>query len=418
MAAHSGKKITTDGLVFHFDMENTTKSFKGKPTTNVMSGNVARKNAAENPLNVGTHASIARTTEIVYYSAKRPNVLKYYSTNNTGYAMLNNQFSIENQSGTVYSYSFDYLILRGSTANPFAPTIYGNGYKNPTSGNTGTNRVTTDTLLDDGWTRRTTTYTAGHTGYNYLRVNLSTTGTNNIITNNNGEGDFEILFDNFQMEEGIPSPFTEGTRSNTDAIKDLSGLNNTITPINLSYNSDNTFQFDGTDDQFNGPTWGQITGRSGSTGEISMEMWYRLDENPSQDFLGYFGFNGTNNYFRVFSNGQRVWIDYYNTTTSSRHQTTDFILSGTDWNNHGEGVWNHICVTYDESTIKTYHNGNFKEQSTGTLSDLTPRSFQVGGGMGYYTFQGKMSQGKLYNKALTPSEIRKNFIATKDRFGL
>src|SRR6056300_550159 len=35
MSAYSGPEISNDGLVFHFDIENTDKSFKGKPTTNI-----------------------------------------------------------------------------------------------------------------------------------------------------------------------------------------------------------------------------------------------------------------------------------------------------------------------------------------------------------------------------------------------
>src|SRR6056300_1954798 len=35
MSAYSGPEISNDGLVFHFDMGNTDKSWKGAPTTNL-----------------------------------------------------------------------------------------------------------------------------------------------------------------------------------------------------------------------------------------------------------------------------------------------------------------------------------------------------------------------------------------------
>ena len=393
------------------DMQNTKKSFKGKPTTNVMTGNVSRKNAAAFPLNYGTHANIARTTEIVYYSAKRPNVLKYYSTNNTGYAMLNNQFSIENQSGTVYSYSYDYLIVRGSTANPFAPTIYGNGYKNPTGSNTGTNRTTTDTLLDDGWTRRTTTYTAGHTGYNYLRVNLSTTGTGTLITDNNNEGDFEILFDNFQMESGVPSPFTETSRSNTQAIFDLSKSNKTITATNLSYNSDNTFEFDGTDDKIINDD------NCGLTSSITLEACFKSTSSGGihrtlicTDTGYQYGAKLMN-----FKNNNRwgIWLGF-----GSSNYEAFYSENINDSNVHV------LTASWNQSTgkVRLYKDGEWVTNiSTGQTSDIVLNDGKITIGTEYHGgthFTGEIYDTKIYNRVLSDDEVKQNFEALRGRFGI
>ena len=38
MACVSGTNIVNDGLVFHFDLENGVKSWKGKPTSNLAAG--------------------------------------------------------------------------------------------------------------------------------------------------------------------------------------------------------------------------------------------------------------------------------------------------------------------------------------------------------------------------------------------
>ena len=106
----TGPNIVEEGLVLALDAANV-KSFKGEPTVNVINGGENRANVVTVPISVGNHASISKSTSLTSYSSDRPNVLRYTSTNNTGYSMLNQQFSIQNQSGTTYTYSFEYKQL-------------------------------------------------------------------------------------------------------------------------------------------------------------------------------------------------------------------------------------------------------------------------------------------------------------------
>lgn len=83
------------------------------------------------------------------------------------------------------------------------------------------------------------------------------------------------------------------------------------------------------------------------------------------------------------------------------------------------GVWYNATVTYDGSTVRLYKNG--VEEST-LSTNVTPLS----SGLGYYiarrwdaleTIDGKIPIVQIYNRALTSTEVVKNYNAIAPRFG-
>jgi hypothetical protein len=72
--------------------------------------------------------------------------------------------------------------------------------------------------------------------------------------------------------------------------------------------------------------------------------------------------------------------------------------------------WTHIAVTYDNGTIKTYANGSLVHtfNGSGVIGDVyaTQNDFRIGGRqLNSQLFQGRIDEVRVYNRALTASEI-------------
>jgi hypothetical protein len=72
--------------------------------------------------------------------------------------------------------------------------------------------------------------------------------------------------------------------------------------------------------------------------------------------------------------------------------------------------WTHLAVTYDNGTIKTYANGSLvhTHSGSGSIGDVHPEDngFRIGGRQIFpQQFQGRIDEVRVYNRALTASEI-------------
>ena len=268
MAAHSGKKITTDGLVFHFDMENTAKSFKGKPTTNIIS--------SESILGMGS---------ISYSFVEMDKGWKKYSIsgtwNNNNYPWSCRINSAVFTGGSYYSSRF---LVKTNARHKFATwpdTNKGIHYVNDGNMQASGTRSSVSLGLDEDGLEIIENYVNGFAySTGFANPTTSQVGYFHSRPLENGttfdsSTDF-VWVKEIQVEAGtFTTPYVSGTRSNTDAIKDLSGLNNTITSVNLTYDSDNTFEFDGTDDYF---STDRVPGTGTSTQSLSWCIWTKPND--------------------------------------------------------------------------------------------------------------------------------------------
>ena len=84
-----------------------------------------------------------------------------------------------------------------------------------------------------------------------------------------------------------------------------------------------------------------------------------------------------------------------------------------------EGDWIHMVGTYDQTNTRFYVNGVQTGQSARTAADITNEFVKVIGRDGtdpnrYYNDQ--IAQPRIYNRALTASEVLNNYNATKDLY--
>lgn len=216
-----------------------------------------------------------------------------------------------------------------------------------------------------------------------------------------GGGAYKWDLSNIQFESGsIANNFTEGTRSNTQALIDLTG-NNTITANSLTYASDNTFSFNGSSNYLN-------CGNSSSvqlSSAITMSAWVYP---TSWAGLGnIMAKNANSGYrFRLDSTAGALWW----------YVSGNAVMGG----NCPLNTWSFCTVTGDSSGLKAYVNGVLVASNTTAFAPSTPTGGDlfVGSIGGGEYFQGKISNTSIYNRALTAAEVKQNFNALRGRYGI
>jgi hypothetical protein len=383
MAVFSGTNVVNDGLVFHFDLENSVKSFKGKPTSNLLAGT--------NLLNwSGTSGRGADTTVLsetynggtIWHLEDAGGVDPDVSVDN--YYMYNSYGPVSE--GEQYTLSLDVKVLQKSNIpNGGATNAIWVWYAQTTE------YVYIPNLPLGEWTRVHVTCTAGST-YNYLipRIDYDS----NII---------EIA--NIQFESGpIATKYINGIRLDTASIVDVSPTRGTITAANLTYRQDDTPTFDGANDY--------------------LDLGYRPDLlTDSKTNEAWVNASTFVNWHGIVSN-MSSWGTGFSLQIGSVQNIAAMIQGiylKTSWS-PSTNTWYHIVATRDgtTNTNKLYVNGILE----GTLiSPVTYRTNAVTRIGCFYTspslhFPGEISQVKIYNKALTEAEIRQNFEATRSRYGI
>jgi hypothetical protein len=79
--------------------------------------------------------------------------------------------------------------------------------------------------------------------------------------------------------------------------------------------------------------------------------------------------------------------------------------------------WNNIVATSDGTINKLYLNNVNIGSTNGVIFDNTAGDIRISG-YGSYMVNGKCAMLKMYNRALSVTEITQNYNATKGRFGL
>ena len=188
---------------------------------------------------------------------------------------------------------------------------------------------------------------------------------------------------------------------------DLSGNGNNGTLVNGPTYSDGSIVFDGINDYVS------LVDNLGDPQQFSVSFWcYPTELNV----------NANNNFRRIFltpgssTNTTNVILIEQSANISFRipgGSTDNFQASGFS----GINQWGYVTCVYNQSHRQIYFNGVFKSQlaEAGVTVDfgspqIVDPSFQI--------FKGNIAIFKIYNRALTASEVQQNFNATRSRFGI
>ena len=409
-----------ENLVFAFDTGDTVNSYKGMPIHNMI--RPLDEWHTNNRINIeevsgsdwDTPVPGARMWKCYYSSSISVNSLT------------------RDQNGS----SFNPLILSGSFGKSmYVYSMWVRGFDtNPTNSSISIdvhdrNNLST-TLNDTTWKRLTTVNADDNPAYpTYLFHDLYIAPTNSTKVDFLITGLMLARYSGSSYQDLSPMTATniqwlpEGNLREVDeSLVDLTG-NSTLDLTNVSFDSNAQIEFDGTDDQM---THDRIQFLSSSSWTMSQVQSLDVDVTTSwQAFSGenrYVVGNSTDygGYFMWHTSGLFWWYQSFDNPTT--YGVPNLSLSGGNIFTRmaGNGYFT-VDVTYDggTNTMKVYINGIEEGSATPTWAPGLDRiSFvKVGGGSTRY-FDGKIPIQKLYNRALTASEIKSNFNAIKGRFNI
>ena len=223
--------------------------------------------------------------------------------------------------------------------------------------------------------------------------------------------------------DNTPSYVTDGLVLNLDAgnlnsydgsgvtWSDLAQDGNDGTINGATYTSNNSFDFDGSNDHIN------LTSHSSEfdfgTGNFSAEAWVKGSVNG--DFRCIFWHHYDPGFTLITTYGQ------------SPNGAVRFWLGGTVVNGNTsilDNTWHHVIVTRDGATVTIYVDGA-QDASSSAFSGKSATTTIAQAAIGQYNvsytsypFDGEISVVRIYEKTLTAEEALINFNATKTRFGL
>ena len=416
MSCYGGPEITNDGLVLYYDMNNTQKSWKGAPTTNLLASPSDFTNASwlkisssvASNMTTAPDGTLTADTWIEDTSAATQKYMRTpVSTVVAGtYTM---SCFVKAASGTRYFVMEFY--------DSTSPAVY-RSFFNVSNGTVTFNyngAVGSTVPYGNGWYRCIMTATVTSTVSSYFYISNSSTG----VTGYTGDGTSGLYIWGAQLETGsFATPLVTGSRTNTQALLDLTN-SNTLTATSLTYASDNTFSFNGTSNYVDVANTSSL--QFLGTLPYTLEAWVYPTANP-----------GVNNWTGIFNREYNVGLgrDGYNmyflgSAGTSTQVTSERWCSGVQTVTYitldqsvSVNNWSYLVATYDGSNLKLYRNGTL-QSSIASANNITNATTNLTiGKRDTNYFNGKISLAKVYNTALSADQVKQNFNATRGRYGI
>lgn len=377
MALAHSPRVVTNGLVFYYDINNTLKSWKGAPTVNLASGNFFDGNnnfsVDQNVSDIMPDGSIGIARDLDAQTIVDPN----------------RTVSIGNYSltaGSTYTLSF--------YAKNINCTGFGGNLYSPTLGRS-ISGISYPALNISNYVRVVKSFTVPVEGPDPVIVAPQ-------VFRDGGIGKFRLTW---LMLEELPfaSTYTSTSRSTSQAILDLTN-NNTIITNSLTYDTNNTFSFNGSSD---------YVSVSNAINVKTIIAWCKLSTAAGGDYVIYGpNSNGSDNWFGI--NGNKL-----NVFATQSADINNFRVVGTTTINTTS--YYQLCCTIDTNTVKVFVNGN---EEASTTAEFTIGSWNatsdIGrrGSLSQRYFPGNIDNIAVFDRVLTSSEIRQNFNALRGRFGI
>lgn len=403
MALAQSPSVVTNGLVFYYDMNNIQKSWKGVPTTNVVGDTMSIYNNVP-----GDVTATLTTTGQTYYGANIY-ALTLTPTTASGVSYLTNGNNpgigvvSSGGGGNANTYT-GHAIFYKPTVTMYSTPLFTN-YSNIPGYGAGSLGSNSSVAVGNGWYRGQVIWydTVTRSDGKYWAINpLSATLNIPIVIYWAGP------FREDRNSSTFVAPYVYSSRSSSQAVVDLTN-NNTWTVNNLTYASNNTFSFNGSNSWIESSTSSVFDSQA-----VTMESWCNPTATAQYGFL--FEKGQVNTQYSNFFNGDGI---FYFRTMGLSPQDLTFASSTYITANQ----WNHIVCVVGSGTKTVYINGIQQYQQTGVTGTIpTGQTNQYVGKYGNagnnYPFSGSIAVSKVYNRALTEAEVQQNFNALRGRFGV
>ena len=185
----------------------------------------------------------------------------------------------------------------------------------------------------------------------------------------------------------------------SDATDQLGNYNGTAT--NVNFNTEGKFGFAGA---FNGSSSKILLPNSSfQTAAFTISAWCDVTANGSENSI--FEFTDTNS----GNNQTAILLSAGNTSQSSR-----FLFRNRTSNEYSYGPsgtplsgWNHYCMTFDGSTVKSYINGSQVNSASFSITNTIASTSEVllGLSAGDRFLNGKIDQIRIYDSAISAADV-------------
>lgn len=370
MALYHSSNIVTRDLLFYYDAVNP-KSWKGSPTTNMLEGNLSSFTDI-----------VGNSTRIVI----SPNEVRWVN-NGAGITVVRM-----------------YVPLASLTnAQTYGVSVYVKDLVGTATLDWCDQPVTGIPSLTDrsGRLQGTASRSTYDSTFRFLDVTLTTGGMMTLF-------DPQIDSRNYVTAYTLPTT----SRDTSQVIRDLTNLN-TITATELTYQTNDTFRFDGNNDYLTISSF-----PTKPTVAITCEAWIRPTKPSIIGTQRGAAISATNSMYLglidSIDGGVTYALHWANQTTASRitSQVANVL------NNR----FSHIVGTYDGATTKAYLNGIevYSAAQTGTIPDSTYVIGTYGLGLqdAVHNFNGDIPIARIYSRSLSAIEVAQNFNAMRGRYGL
>ena len=374
-----------ENLVFGYDLGDVSNSYKGEPTVNyitTMAANLGGNVSLSYPLNV--YICTAQETNVVDPTAPGGQYSRFTGNTDSDNNQLFTSFvdGSVNARNTTVAYS---VYLKGTGTCHL--TVYSDiaGYS-----------ITPTITLTSEWTRYSIVQAVGnYTTHAWAAVRGILTSTNVYVAAQQVEFNSHV------------TPFVNGTRSATQGLLDLTG-NSTLDLTNVSFDSNAQIEFDGTNDYINLNSIAPLI----AGGDFSLEA---IIKGPAQDHKGIIPINTSTGDNRALFLIRNASMGIYDGNT--------WYIGNIDVDDNN---WHHVTLSYTRSTRNAviYVDGEVSLNTTtgNTITVASDDKISVGqeydGASTSDHFNGQIPIAKIYNRALTASEIKSNYNAIKGRFNI
>lgn len=397
--SHGYSKITTSGSVFAYDLGDTFNSYKGEPTTNL--------------LTVFPTATTLPTTMVFNYE---------YSCSIENAPVLGTPFDNEKWVKFVKTSAVNgratFLNISGLVAGgAYTWTAY--TYVNDSR----------NTSLTMGSDNGAVSATISNTPYNFSRLGTLQRMTN-VFTSLSGSqvqgvrgGASDAIGSTFYMTgfqceyKDHATQLVSGTRSVSGSIIDVSGYNRTVNAVSGGYNSQARLSFNGSSNVLDLGNFGTIGTQYSiecifnSSNIVSYRNVYDMNYATYSPNTGNVGPR-----LEQLSAGAVYWIWSGNTTNNALYIASPSIAISPNQNYH-------TVFTMNSGSVNTYFNGNLANSNVASGQGFITSFQDVKVGRGFVLdatrfFSGSVDVFRVYDRVLTEGEVLNNYYHYKTRFNL
>ena len=393
---NNGPQIVRSGLVLNLDAGNG-KSYSTNRFQALGSGTIT-ENVTFAINGTGTFQRVASGTVIGGYTVRPNDVVYSYALGVLGCHYHGNSAPVV--AGTYATFSFDYLVT-GATTYPI--TDYLASVEGVASG-----AIATANSLQNVWQRRS-----------FTSAIISTSGNMNMYLYPGACGSTRladsgtIYYRNPKVEitNVDTGNSTFSSTSNIGLWYDLSGngYNGTLNGPTSNVSNKGNILFDGSDDYV---SITNFLGHQTNTGTIISWAYPSIITSGDRYLVGAGGSLtvGATRAIRIY-NGYWSTVSY-----GSSNEDYNSIAAAT------LNTWQHVAFVWNLTTVNFYLNGTLYSVTRSGMITPSSTTFSVGcppwSPLGSNSWNGRIANVHLYNRALSTSEISQNYETTKTRFGL